>query len=169
MTPLSRFHRRASFAKIFDRKPQTVKLKTSDVPQADRLGLVRRVLEAIAASPSTAVKDLAERTEFSERHVRYRMQAARILGFLPSEGEPTLTLRAKRLLATAAGSPEEKEQLVSAVNECPAVRLIAPNLLDSDEVDVKKLRDRIARLSGLSSATAERRAVVLRSWHRDLR
>jgi hypothetical protein len=42
----------------------TVKLKTSDVPQADSLALVRRVLEALAASPSTAVKDLAERTSF---------------------------------------------------------------------------------------------------------
>ena len=146
-----------------------MKLKTSDVPQADSLGLVRRLLETIATSPSTAVKDLAERTKFSERHVRYRMQAARILGFLPSEGEPALTSRAKRLLATDAGSPEEKKQLVGAVNECPAVRLIAPNLLDSDQVDVKKLMERISRLSGLSPATAERRAVVLRSWHRDLR
>src|SRR5215813_11871476 len=84
-------------------------------------------------------------------------------------GEPTLTARAKRLLATDAGSPEEKKQLAAAVTDCPAVRLIAPNLLDADEVDVKKLADRIARLSGLSPATAERRAVVLRSWHRDLR
>jgi hypothetical protein len=146
-----------------------VKLKPSDVPQADRLKLVRHLLEAIATSPSTAVKDLAERTKFSERHVRYRMQAARILGFLPLEGEPTLTTRAKRLLGTDVGSPEEKKQFVSAVNECPSVRLIAPNLLDADEVDVKKIAERIARLSGLSVATAERRAGGLRSWHRDLR
>ena len=97
------------------------------------------------------------------------MQAARILGFLSSEGEAVLTPRAKRLLATEADSPEEKKQLVSAVKECPAVRLIVPHLLDLDEVDVKKLADRIVRLSGLSPATAERRAVVLRSWHRDLR
>jgi hypothetical protein len=146
-----------------------VKLKPSDVPQADRLKLVRRLLEAIASSASTAVKDLAERTKVSERHVRYRMQAARILGFLPPEGEPTLTPRAKRLLATDVGSPEEKKQFVSAVNECPSVRLIAPNLLDADEVDVKKIAERIVRLSGLSAATAERRAGGLRSWHRDLR
>jgi hypothetical protein len=148
---------------------QPVKLKTSDVPQADSLVLVRRLLEAIATCPSTAVKDLAEQTKFSERHVRYRMQAARILGFLPSEGEPALTARAKRLLATDAGSPEEKKQLGNAVNECPALRLIAPNLLSSDDVDVKKIAERIARLSGLSVATAERRAGGLRSWHRDLR
>ena len=146
-----------------------MKLQSSDVPQADSLALVRRVLEAIATSSSTAVKDVAERTKFSERHVRYRMQAARILGFLASEGEPTLTARAKRLLATDAGSPEEKKQLANAVNECPALRLIAPNLLNSDDVDVKKIAERIARLSGLSVATAERRAGGLRSWHRDLR
>ena len=130
---------------------------------------MRRVLEAIASCPSTAVKDLAERTKYSERHVPYRVQAARVLGFLPSEGEPTLTTRASRLLATDAGSPAEKKQLVSAVDDCPAVRLIAPQLLDADGVDIKKLAERIARLSGLALSTAERRAVVLRCWHRDLR
>lgn len=146
-----------------------MKLKTSDVPQADSLALVRRVLEAIAVSPSTAVKDVAEKTKFSERHVRYRLQAARILGFLQREGEPELTPRAKRLLATKTGSPEEKKQLVSAISHCASVQLIAPNLLTLPQVDVKKLGDRITRLSGLSPATAERRAVVLKSWHRDLR
>ena len=145
-----------------------MKLKTADVPQADSLALVRRLLEAIAVSPSTAVRDLAEKTMFSERHVRYRLQAARILGFLKPEGEPELTPRAKRLLTTDVGSPEEKKQLASAVSDCPSVQLIAPNLLALPEVDVKKIGDRIARLSGLAPATAERRAVVLRSWHRDL-
>jgi hypothetical protein len=146
----------------------TVKLKTSDVPQADSLPLVRRVLEAIAVSPSLAVKDLAERTGFSERHVRYRIQAARILGFVDADGEPKLTARAKRLLATEIGSPQEKKELARAVSDCEAVRMIASDLLALPEVDVKKLADRITRLSGLSHATAERRAVVLRSWHRDL-
>lgn len=146
----------------------TVKLKTSDVPQADSLTLVRRVLEAIAVSPSLAVKDLAERTEFSARHVRYRIQAARILGFVDPEGEPKLTPRAKRLLATTVGSPDERNQLMKAINNSEPVRILAPGLLASSEVDVKKLAVRIGRLSGLSPATAERRAVVLRSWHREL-
>jgi hypothetical protein len=145
-----------------------VRLKTSDVPQADSLALVRRVLEAVAVSPSTVVKDLAEKTTFSERHVRYRLQAARILGWLKPEGEPELTTRAKRLLKTEVGSPEEKKQLASAVRDCSSVQIIAPNLLALPEVDVKKVGERITRLSGLSPATAERRAVVLRSWHRDL-
>ena len=146
-----------------------MKLKTSDVPQADSLALVRRLLEAIAVSPSTAVKDLAEKTKFSERHVRYRPQADRILGFLKPEGEAEVTARAKRLLATEVGTPEEKKHLASAVSDCASVQLICPNLLALPEVDVKKIGDRISRLSGLSPATAERRAVVLRSWHRQLR
>lgn len=147
----------------------TVRLKTADVPQADSLALVRRLLEAIAVSPGTAAKDLAEKTKFSERHVRYRLQAARILGFLQPGGEPELTPRAKRLLTTEVGSPEEKRQLASGINDCAEVQLIAPNLLTLPEVDVKKLSERIARLSGLAPATAERRAVVLKSWHRQLR
>jgi DNA-binding Lrp family transcriptional regulator len=146
-----------------------VKLKTSDVPQADSLALVRRVLQAVATSPNAPVKQIAERTGFSERHVRYRMQAARVLGFLPPEGESALTSRARRLLATQPDSPDEKRQLAAAIRDCRSVRLIAPNLLDCDEVDVNKLAERIARLSGLSQATAERRAVVLKSWRRDVR
>ena len=133
-----------------------MKLKTADVPQADSLALVRRLLEVIAVSPSTAVKDLAEKTTFSERHVRYRLQAARILGFLKPEGEPELTPRSKRLLTTEAGSLEEKKQLASAVNDCAAVQLIAPNLLALPEVDVKKLGDRIRRLSGLATIRGRR-------------
>ena len=146
-----------------------MKLKTIDVPQADSLVLVRRLLEVIVRSEGAAVKDLAAQAKFSERHVRYRTQAARILGFLAPEGEPRITARGKRLLATEAGTPEEKRELTKAVNDCESVQAIAPDLLALPAVDVKKLGNRIARLSGLSPATAERRAVVLRAWHRDLR
>lgn len=145
-----------------------MKLKTIDVPQADSLALVRRLLEVIRQSPSTAAKDLAELSRFSERHVRYRTQAARILGFLAA-GTFDLTSRAERLLATDVGSSEEKNELRQAVSRCPSVRQIAPDLLSLPEVDVTKLAKKIAVLSGLSPATAERRAVALRSWHRDLR
>ena len=115
------------------------------------------------------MKDLAEQAAFSERHVRYRIQAARILGFLAPQGVPAITTRGKRLLATVVGTPEEKSELVMAVNDSESVRAIAPDLLVVPAVDVKTLGERIVRLSGLSPATAERRAVVLRSWHRDLR
>lgn len=146
-----------------------MKLKTSDVPQADSLALVRRLLQAVADKPDAAVKQWAEITGFSERHVRYRLQAARVLGFLQDGNETVLNARAKRLLATSPASPEEKKQLVAAVNACEVIQQIAPNFLDSEQLDTKKLADRIARLSGLSLATAERRAGGLRSWHRSLR
>jgi hypothetical protein len=145
-----------------------MKLKTSDVPQADSLATVRRLLEVIRVSPSLAVKDLAQRSGFSERHVRYRAQAARILGFL-APNSFSLTPRAERLLATTIGAPEERREFRSAVSRCAAVREIEPSLLSLVEVDVGKLTKKISALSGLSHATAERRAVVLRSWHRTLR
>ena len=87
-------------------------------------------------SPSTAVKDLAEKTKFSERHVRYRLQAARILGFLKPEGEAEVTSRGKRLLATEVGTPEEKKHLASAVSDCASVQLTCPNLLALPEVEL---------------------------------
>jgi len=145
-----------------------VKLRTIDVPQADSLALVRRLLEVISQSKSTAVKELAARSGFSERHVRYRTQAARILGFLSNADGIEVSLRGHRLLATEAGSPAEKSQLRQAVARCAAVQLIAPDLLSSPSRRCQGARQKITAVSGLSEATAERRAVVLRSWHRDL-
>jgi hypothetical protein len=143
-----------------------VKLKTIDIPQADSLALVRGLLEVVARSEGAAVKDLATGTGFSERHVRYRTQAARILGLI--DEATALTPRGRRLLATEAGSPAEKRELRRAVAECSVIQQVAPDLLSASGVDVKTLARKICALSGLSASTAERRAVVLRAWHRDL-
>src|SRR2546426_12746956 len=87
-------------------------LRTVDVPQADSLPLVRRLVEAIEEGNRTN-PDLASRTGFSERHVRYRLEAARILGL--ADEEYRLTLGGRRLLATRPGAGEERAELRHAV------------------------------------------------------
>lgn len=146
-----------------------VALKTIDIPQADGLASVRRLLEAMATAEGTSTKQLSEMTGFSERHVRYRMATARILNFVADEAKKAaLTPRGQRLLRTTAGSPDEKRELRRAVADCPVVREIAPGLLGETAFEFDSVAKTIARKARLSQATAERRAQVLRAWRRQL-
>lgn len=144
-------------------------LRSIDIPQADSLARIRDVVAAVVKYDNPTVKLLCEATGFHERHVRYRLDAARALGLLVAKDKGTAaTKRGLRLLATATGSEDERRDFTRAVNACPAVQQIAPDLLSKPVVDIKDLTVRIARASGLSPATAARRAVALRAWHRDL-
>ena len=141
------------------------KLQPIDIPQADSLPSVRRIVEAIAEGASS-IAQIVTLTEYSVRHVRYRFQAARILGFVKSFH--ALTSRGRRLLKTLPGSDEECKIFRLAVKSSPVVRTIIPNLLISKSIDKGKIASNIIRLTGLSPATAERRAQVLKSWARQL-
>lgn len=146
-----------------------MKLRPIDIPQADTLATVRQLVDAIASMNNPPVKILSERLAVHERHVRYRIAAAPALGFLePDDGELGITTRGARLIATSPNSDEEKKELRRAVRTCPAVLAIDPDLLLKPLVDVKSLAERIVKISGLSYSTAERRAIVLRAWRRDL-
>lgn len=145
-----------------------MKLRPVDIPQADTLSTVRRLVDAVNRFADAPVKELAEATGFSERHVRYRLATARALGLMTAN-RASLTTRGARLAKTEPGSADEKTELRRAIVACPAVQQIAPDLLTANLIEIKPLAARIVRLSGLSPATAERRAVVLRAWHRDYR
>lgn len=145
-----------------------MKLRTIDIPQADSLSLVREVVHAVKRAPNAPVKVVAEATGFHERHVRYRIATARALGFITPEDEgTTVTPRGERLLATEVRSREERQAFRRAITACPAVKQLIPDLLSRDSVDLEALTTRIVACSDLSRSTAERRAVVLRAWHRD--
>jgi hypothetical protein len=145
-----------------------MRLQTIDIPQADSLSLVREVVNAIKRAPNAPVKAIADATHFHERHVRYRIATARALGFITREDDGTsVTSRGDKLLATEVGSREERQTLRRAIRDCPAVKHLVPDLLSRDSIDLASLTDRIVACSGLSRSTAERRAVVLRAWHRD--
>ena len=140
-------------------------LRTVDVPQADSLPLVRRLVEAIEEGNRTN-PDLASRTGFSERHVRYRLEAARILGL--ADEEYRLTLGGRRLLATRPGSEEERAELRHAVKASKVAKAVRLDPSSSRPLDMGRISKKIMSLTGLSLATAERRARTLRSWSRQV-
>ena len=141
-------------------------LGSIDVPQADSLDTVRKIVEAVADGARSSGK-IAERTGYSDRHVRYRFQAACILGLLAPDH--TLMRRGQRLVGTERGSTEERRLLRAAVRASAVVRIVAPDLLASASIDKEAVAGRLVELTGLSQATARRRAQVLRSWARQLK
>lgn len=145
---------------------RTDKLSASDIPQADSLSTIRVVLEAIVASGKNSAA-IGEATKFSERHIRYRLQAARILGLLDESRK--ISASGQRLLNAKPGSMDEIRVLRAAVKKSRVVKSIIPDLLTTDSVPVARISQEFSRLTGLASATADRRARVLRSWARQLK
>ena len=81
------------------RRGVTVKLRSIDIPQADSLALIREVVAAVAKYDNPTVKMLSEETAFHERHVRYRLDAARALGLIVAKEKGTaLAAKGLRLL-----------------------------------------------------------------------
>ena len=145
-------------------------LRTIDVPQADSLQSVRTIVRAIADSGETSPSELSRVTGVSERHVRYRIATARVLNLVAvGDGHMLISERGRQLLGTTVGSPDETKQLRRAVEDCAIVRGVAAGLLTAGDFDFNGVATMIMKRAGLSQATAERRAQVLRSWRRQLR
>jgi hypothetical protein len=140
-------------------------LRSVDIPQADSLATIRAVVEAVWAVGANS-PEIGLQIGASDRHVRYRTQAARVLGFIDEDSR--VTASGRRLIATRVGSHEERRVLLRAVRTCRVVADISPDLFDAIEVDVHSIARQLEQLGGLSAATAERRARVLRSWRRQL-
>jgi len=142
------------------------KFRPVDVPQSDSFPTIRTVVESVESAKGV-VAVIAERIGVSERHVRYRLQSARILGLV--DGNRKLTRLGRELLATPIGSRAEKAMFLVAVSECLVVSKLFPRILTLKSVDVDSMAARISRVTGMSYETAHRRARVLRSWQRQLK
>jgi hypothetical protein len=147
------------------RRTRSLQLSSVDVPQADNLALVRELVEA-ANRVGINKRALAEFTGFSERHVRYRFEAARVLGLLDTD--TGVTSRGLDLITTTAGSPEERTLFRRAIARTKVVVVIAPDLLKGAEPDVGALARALVQRAHLSVSTAGRRARALRSWRRQV-
>lgn len=143
-------------------------LRKKDVPQADNLKVVRTVLDALA-SGGTSPEDIAHTTGFSVRHVHYRLHAARVLDLVWfSHNFATLTVRGRELLSYPIGSGSEREHLAAAVRQSKIIKKLCPTLLDAKAPSAADLSRRLEQSTGLSKATATRRAHALLSWRRSL-
>ena len=141
-------------------------MMTLDIPQANGLETVRRVVKAISLG-ATTVDAVADFTTFSTRHTGYRLHAARILGLIHIEGDRlTLGSDGDSLLATNPGSPDERQIFFKAIESSAVIQIIAPELLTLCPPTIEDIRERLFKNTKLSRETAERRAGTLMAWRR---
>ncbi|MFN3202862.1 MAG: hypothetical protein ACE366_31000 [Bradymonadia bacterium] len=142
-------------------------MKTVDVPQANNLSTVRRVVQAVARGAEDAF-GIAEYTGYSLRHTRYRLHAARVLQLLSLSKEDVLAVTAlgDRLLQTDAESSREREIFALSIESSPAMRDLAPELLAPKAPSVEALAEHLYHRARLGRSTALRRASGLLTWRR---
>ena len=139
---------------------------TLDIPQANALDTVRRVVKVIAIGAATT-EAVANFTEYSSRHASYRIHAARILGFVHAEGDRlSVTQRGERLLETEPYSGKERSIFFSAIEGSAVIQILAPDLLTLCPPTRESLAQRLFQSSKLSRETADRRANGLLSWRK---
>lgn len=138
-------------------------LHSAEIPQADSLANVRRVLEALSGG-ATAREQITEQTGISQRHVGYALAAARVLGWLGDDGT-SITPAGRELLAAPPGTADERAHFRRAIAGCDVVKQIAPDLFEPVAPTKEALARRIFRLTaGLGKETARRRAQTLLAW-----
>lgn len=140
------------------------RLESKDIPQADSLENVRRIIDAVADGAKTKA-DVSDRTGINPRHVLYGLHTARVLGFLvEEEGGFGTTAAGKTLRDVAAGSTEEREAFRASIEGSDIIGAIAPAILSAKPPTQDSITQKIVKLSGLSDSTAGRRAQTLVSW-----
>jgi len=156
-----------SYSLDFSREKAAPALMTCDVPQADDLSTIRTVVEAAAAGASNA-QTIERRTKFSARHVAYRVNAARVLGLLSPAPVLTPTDNGLKLLEIPAGCSEEALHFRRCIEQSAAFSSAVPDLFEEPPPSRAVIADRLRKVSGLTRATASRRAQTLVSWRRQV-
>lgn len=133
------------------------------VPQKS-LAAVRRVLEARARGLRDTEAEVA--ADLSARHATYALAAAAALGAVTPEGE--LTAGGAAIVAAPPGSEDERLAIRRLLVTSDLFREVVPELLEDVAPNRAVLAARIHRLTGLSPATADRRAHELLGWRRTL-
>ncbi|WP_437961845.1 hypothetical protein WME76_20835 [Sorangium sp. So ce119] len=147
--------------------PPTRLLRSAEIPQADNLANVRRVLDALATGVA-AKEQIAEQTGISLRHVGYALAAARVLGWL-GDDDASVTPAGHALLAAPAGTPDERAHLRRAIFACDVVKEVAPDLFEPAAPTPSALARRIFRFTaGIGKETARRRAQTLLAWRKQV-
>ncbi len=136
-----------------------------EVPQADRLDLVRRFVSAVARG-ATSVSEATAAAGLAPRYGGYAAQAARSLGLLTvaSDGKLAASSVAKQMLSSSERSTEERQLLSDALTNSPALQKLASIVLAPSAPSRVELADMIAVGWGLSMTTALRRARTLLTW-----
>ena len=148
--------------------PNHPHIRSVDVPQADDLQKVCRVVRSLTDGPQL-VDAIGEETNYSMRQVYYRINAARTLGLLRTiSGIALLTSAGERLVATEPESRSEASILRVQLLESDIVKRIAPSLFGPRGPSIETLAPRIEKVAKLAHTTARRRAKTILAWRRQL-
>lgn len=141
--------------------------ETADLPQANSLAKVRAFVDIVASGRAAYANTAGAAIGLSPRHAAYYGTAARVTLRLlaATRGRLALTPIGFALVSTRPGSFEERSILARALRESESVTSIAPDLLDNEGPSREALTRRLGT-TGLSEATAARRASTLLSWRR---
>jgi hypothetical protein len=144
------------------------RIDSQDIPQADSLRNLRHIVDAIGLGASTA-EQIEDRTQIASRHVAYALHAARTLGWVVEErGGWGLTALGAELRRTSAGGEEERACFRKSFKQSVPLQVLVPDLLEKHPPSREALTKHIEALSGLSLATADRRAQALLSWRNQM-
>lgn len=138
-------------------------LFSGDIPQADGLDSIRKVVEVVD-SGLISKKEISDATGYSPRHVQYKIASAEILGFVDKREAITITPLGRAWLHTKSGSNEESMFLKKSIERTRVFKLVATDLFDSTRPDKEILAKRIADYANLAESTALRRASTLITW-----
>lgn len=138
-------------------------MDTVELPQANRLDVVRRLVDGVAQGVTDA-EALGHQLRLSSRHFAYYRQAARILGWLAPAEPLQVTPLGRALLATPSGSPTEATAMEYAVRNARPLKKVAHDLFDFRAPSENDLANRIVVATALSPSTAIRRSQTLLSW-----
>lgn len=145
------------------------RLESKDIPQADSLENVRRIVDAVVDGLRTKA-EVSERTGINPRHVLYGLHTARVLGFVVEDegGGFSATESGKSLHTLTPNGPEEMDRFRSAIGDSEIIAAIAPQILTAKPPTQDAITQKIVKATGLSESTAGRRAQTLVSWRTQL-
>ena len=138
-------------------------LFSGDIPQADNLDTVREIVEAVKNGFYTH-QEICSVTDYSLRHVQYKISSAIILGFIEKTEVIKLTQKGKLWLLKDKYSSAESKFLKQTIEKTKVYQLIGQDLFTSKRPDRTILTKRIMDHANLSESTARRRASTLIAW-----
>jgi len=132
-------------------------VRSIDIPQADDLHVVFHLVELVATGREVRPEDLG----VVKRQVQYYSHAARILGFLDDDGEPTPIGR--RLIALD-GRSRIREAAIGFAQSSVGRAWAAWAGRPARDLCAETAERFVQTVSDLESSTVRRRAMTLRAW-----
>jgi hypothetical protein len=140
-----------------------MRLRSIDVPQADTLGLVVKLLATTWPNGKQSTATIASELGIDRRRVEYYKQAARILGFVrPSSQRLEFTETGKQLMSSTRRS-ERTALLRNAVLNTPIISKLVKDRRP-EELSDDRVRLFLKRNTSLTGTTIPRRAHTILSW-----